>query len=305
MHTSPSPQLLPPEDLAHIQNTVIQWYSHNAREIIWRTPATSAWGILVSEVMSQQTPVARVEPLWQAWMHRWPEPRDLAHAPTADILKAWDRLGYPRRALRLKECATVIAHEYGNEVPSDLGSLLSLPGIGTYTAAAVAAFAFGQRVPVLDTNVRRVLSRLIYARYLNPKSSTSKRELRELEDLLPASDAPQFSVGLMELGALVCKTIPACDRCPLTGLCAWQRAGCPEPSTQEREIARHRVQKFSGTDREVRGKIMAVLRHAEHPVSAMDLATIWPDSEQYTRALEGLIRDKLAQESNGFFHLPH
>ncbi|QGU01274.1 A/G-specific adenine glycosylase [Corynebacterium kalinowskii] len=279
------------------------WYHANGRTIIWRNPHTSAWGILLSEVMSQQTPVARVEPIWKEWIERWPTPTDFANATPDQVLRAWDRLGYPRRALRLLDCARAIVAEHGGEVPVDVDKLLALPGIGDYTARAVAAFAFGQRVPVVDTNVRRVYRRLIDGKFL--PGPARKRELAEVEALLPEVGAAEFSVALMELGALVCTTRPQCDICPVRDLCAWQQTGCPAPTDEELASAKRRVQKFEGTDRQVRGKIMAVLRAATAPVPLSEIDVVWPDAAQRSRALFSLLDDGLAeQDEEGYFHLP-
>src|SRR5690606_15848870 len=139
----------------------------------------------MSEVMLQQTPVARVAPIWKEWVERWPVPSAMAAASPAEVLRAWGRLGYPRRALRLHECAGVLARDHGDVVPSDVDVLLSLPGVGEYTARAVACFAYGRKVPVVDTNVRRVVARAVHglAEAGNP---STKRDLRDVEALLPA-----------------------------------------------------------------------------------------------------------------------
>ncbi|OJI02239.1 A/G-specific adenine glycosylase [Corynebacterium diphtheriae] len=290
-------------NVENIPQTLTEWYRKNARSIVWRTPQTSAWGVLLSEVMSQQTPVARVEPIWVDWMRRWPTPADFAQAGKDEVLRAWDRLGYPRRALRLHECAQQIVERHGGEVPHDVEQLLALPGIGDYTARAVAAFAFGQRVAVVDTNVRRVHHRVYQGIYL--AGNASKRELREVEALLPHDNAPEFSVALMELGALVCQTTPQCDRCPLKQQCRWIALGRPMPSAEETAKAKKRVQKFVGTDRQVRGLIMAVLRNAEAPVPQSAIDVVWPDAAQRSRALFSLLDDGLAtQNEAGLFSLP-
>ncbi|AEX72835.1 HhH-GPD family protein [Corynebacterium diphtheriae] len=290
-------------NVENIPQILTEWYRKNARSIVWRTPQTSAWGVLLSEVMSQQTPVARVEPIWVDWMRRWPTPADFAQAGKDEVLRAWDRLGYPRRALRLHECAQQIVERHGGEVPHDVEQLLALPGIGDYTARAVAAFAFGQRVAVVDTNVRRVHHRVYQGIYL--AGNASKRELREVEALLPHDNAPEFSVALMELGALVCQTTPQCDRCPLTQQCRWITLGRPMPSAEETAKAKKRVQKFVGTDRQVRGLIMAVLRNAEAPVPQSAIDVVWPDAAQRSRALFSLLDDGLAtQNEAGLFSLP-
>ncbi|WP_080796708.1 A/G-specific adenine glycosylase [Corynebacterium pacaense] len=290
-----------------LQHALLNWFEANARDLAWRDPGTGAWGILLSEVMSQQTPVARVEPIWLEWMRRWPAPADLAAASPAEVLRAWGKLGYPRRALRLRECAAVVVDKHGGRVPETVEQLLELPGIGDYTARAVAAFAHGQTVPVVDTNVRRVYHRAIGGRFL--AGPARRRELADVADLLPAAaggEAPVFSAALMELGALVCTaSAPDCGHCPIRGLCAWQRNGCPAPSAEELASASRRVQKFAGTDRQVRGLIMDVLRNAEGAVPKASIDVVWPDDAQRSRALFSLLDDGLAeQDGNGYFHLP-
>src|SRR5437764_12321848 len=181
---------------------VLSWYCAHRRDLPWRGPDASPWAVLVSEIMLQQTPVARVLPAYQAWLDRWPTPAALAAAPAGEAVRQWGRLGYPRRALRLHATACILARRYGGEVPARLPDLLGLPGIGRYTAAAVASFAFGQRHAVLDTNVRRVLARLVTGAQF-PPAQPSAAEVRLAESLLPADPAvaSRWSVALMELGA--------------------------------------------------------------------------------------------------------
>lgn len=284
------------------RNTVIDWFEANARPLPWREPATTPWAILLSEVMSQQTPVARVAPVWQKWLQRWPDPATFAQAEPAEVLRAWGTLGYPRRALRLLECAQVIVDKHGGEVPSDVDELLALPGIGDYTARAVACFAYQRNVPVVDTNVRRMYARMVDGRPIAPPAS--KRELAEVEALLPDDKGPTFSAGLMELGALICTaTSPRCEDCPVQAHCNWFQAGKPAPT--EEELRKKKVQKFAGTDRQVRGLIMKVLREAEAPVPREEIDIVWPDGAQRDRALFSLLDDGLAeQDESGLFHLP-
>ena len=300
---------------------VTAWYRDNARDLPWRRPGTTPWGILLSEVMSHQTPVARVAPIWEEWIARWPTPADLAAAPTDAVLRAWGTLGYPRRALRLKECAQTLVDAWDGAVPRSVDSLLALPGIGDYTARAVAAFAYGAAVPVVDTNVRRVYARAVLGR---PIARPQKAELAWVAELLPSgsgdsespaaapsssaapadSEAAVFSAGLMELGALVCTaSSPSCGKCPLRDDCAWLAAGSPAPTADE--LARRKVQKFEGTDRQVRGKIMKVLREADEPVPQSAIDVVWPDDAQRSRALYSLLEDGLAaQDADGRFRLP-
>lgn len=234
------------------------WFAAHQRDLPWRDGATP-WGVLVSEVMAQQTPVARVEPVWREWLARWPEPADLAAASQADAVRAWGRLGYPRRAQRLWECAGAIVARHGGQVPADLEDLRALPGVGEYTAAAVVAFAFGGRVAVLDTNVRRVIGRVWRGEAL-PRPHVTSAERAHAQAILPpqAADAARWAVAAMELGALVCTARAArCEECPLTRDCAWYIAGKPGLETAQR-----RGQAWHGTDRQVRGRILALLREA-------------------------------------------
>ncbi len=164
---------------------LIDWFAASARDLPWRRPDCTAWGVLVSEIMLQQTPVARVEPIWHEWLARWPTPAALAAASQGEVLRAWGKLGYPRRALRLHEAATAIAAEHGDVVPSDVDTLLSLPGIGAYTARAVAAFAYRRRCPVVDTNVRRVIARAVHGAGDAGPPSTA-RDMADVEAILPA-----------------------------------------------------------------------------------------------------------------------
>ena len=266
---------------------VVDWYREHARDLPWRTDDRTPWGVLVSEVMLQQTPVARVEPVWRQWMARWPDPGDLAACDVADVLRAWGTLGYPRRALRLHAAANQIVELHGGQVPDDEAGLAALPGVGAYTVAAVLAFAFGQRTVVLDTNVRRVLARALTGQAL-PAPHASTAEYATAQSLLPADDAPTLSVALMELGSLVCTArTPRCPECPLTSTCAWLDARCPPDA----HAHRRRTQPWQGTDRQARGRVMAALREACAPVPVADLS--WPDPTQLTRCVAALAADGL------------
>jgi A/G-specific adenine glycosylase len=275
-----------------IVSQLLDWYRNEQRDLPWRRPGVTPWQILVSEFMLQQTPVARVEPIWLAWIARWPTPSATAAAGAADVLRAWGKLGYPRRAKRLHECATLIAAEYGDQVPSDVETLLTLPGIGAYTARAVACFAYRQRVPVVDTNVRRVVARAVHGR-ADGAASSSPRDLDDVEALLPNdADAQRFAVALMELGATVCMArAPRCGLCPLSG-CAWRLSGYPAATTTRR------VQRYAGTDRQVRGRLLDVLRDNDSPVTRAQLDVAWlTDSAQRDRALDSLLVDGLVEQT--------
>lgn len=286
---------------AWLHHTIVGWYTAHARDLPWRARDRTPWGVLVSEVMLQQTPVSRVEPVWNAWMARWPQPAALAAEEPGEAIRAWGRLGYPRRALRLHAAAGAIVDRHRGQVPDSHRDLLELPGVGEYTAAAVASFAFGQRHAVLDTNVRRVLARAVTGQQYPPNATTTA-ERRLAETLLPIDDeAATWSVAVMELGALVCTArAPVCARCPLAPRCAWRLAGAPPHDGPPR-----RGQAWKGTDRQARGRLMAVLREASQPVPKTVLDASWPAEIQRERALDGLVADGLVEPlDDGFYRLP-
>jgi A/G-specific adenine glycosylase len=276
--------------MTSLQAPVLDWYAEHARDLPWRRQDASPWSVLVSEFMLQQTPVARVLPAHAVWLERWPTPADLAAEPAGEAVRAWGRLGYPRRALRLHAAATVITERYAGEVPGSYDELLTLPGVGDYTAAAVASFAFGQRHAVLDTNVRRVLARALGGSEL-PHPSLTRAERDRAADVLPddPETAATWAVAVMELGALVCTAgTPRCDDCPISALCAWHLAGRPAYDGPPRP-----KQAWSGTDRQCRGRLMAVLREAEGPVHRSRLEAVWPPGAQRDRCLRSLLDDGL------------
>jgi len=288
-----------PESPLH--EPVLHWYAGNARDLPWRAPGTSPWAVLVSEVMLQQTPVARVEPVYREWVARWPEPGDLAREPAGEAVRAWARLGYPRRALRLHSAATEVVVRHGGRLPTAYDDLLALPGVGTYTAAAVASFAYGARHAVLDTNVRRVLARAVAGR-AGAAPTLTAQERRLGESLLPDEPAvaARWGVAVMELGAIVCTArAPRCAHCPVRVGCAWQVAGRPAYDGPQR-----RRQGFAGTDRQVRGLLMAVLRDRPGAVPVGDLKVVWSEAEQRDRALAGLLADGLVERVGTSYRLP-
>ncbi|WP_250031484.1 A/G-specific adenine glycosylase [Paractinoplanes maris] len=275
-----------------LADDAITWFDQNARDLPWRQPDTTAWGVLVSEVMLQQTPVVRVEPAWRSWMTRWPTPADLAADPPSEAIRMWGRLGYPRRAMRLHACAVAMVERHGGRVPSDLEQLLALPGVGTYTGRAVATFAYGQRHPVVDTNVRRVVSRAVEGKP-DAGPSTTAADLVAMAELLPEEPAraARASIAFMELGALVCVArSPRCPECPFEDVCAWRRNGSPALEGPSRK-----PQRYAGTDRQVRGLLLEVLRHATGPVPRQRLDLVWNDDVQRARALAGLVEDGLVE----------
>jgi A/G-specific adenine glycosylase len=270
---------------------VADWYEAGHRELPWRHPAYPAWGILISEFMLQQTPVSRVIPRLEEWLARWPTPADLASVPPGEAVRAWGRLGYPRRALSLHGAATAIAERHDNRVPSDVDELLALPGVGPYTARAIAAFAYGVRTPVVDTNVRRVLARALGGR-AEPGPPLTRADLEQLESVLPLDPtrARLPNAGVMELGQTVCTArAPRCAECPLIESCAWRAAGYPAYDGARAP----RQKKYEGSDRQVRGLILRELRASDIPVPAEVVSTLWADAVQLERALAGLLRDGL------------
>jgi A/G-specific adenine glycosylase len=272
---------------------LLEWYDGHARDLPWRDPSASPWAVMVSEFMLQQTPVLRVLPVYEHWLTRWPTPADLAAASTGDAVRAWGRLGYPRRALRLHAAATAIVEQHGGEVPAGYDELVALPGVGDYTAAAVASFAYRRRHVVLDTNVRRVLARAVGAVEFPARSVTSAE--RALATTLLPDDGPTaaaWAVATMELGATVCVAVnPRCDSCPVAGVCAWRQAGYPAYDGPPR-----RGQAYDGTDRQCRGRLLGVLRDSPGPVHRGRLEHAWPAAEQRDRCLAWLVSDGLVAE---------
>ncbi|MBB2892930.1 A/G-specific adenine glycosylase [Flexivirga oryzae] len=297
-------------DVEILHSRILTWYAANARHLPWRIPASEwpwpgvdrPWAVLVSEVMLQQTPVARVEPVWHRWMDLWPTPAALAAAAPGDAVREWGRLGYPRRALRLHAAATAITRDHRGAIPADLLQLQALPGIGSYTAAAVGAFAFGIRSAVVDVNVRRAEARLVTGAQ-HPAPSLTAAETRLANELLPRdnADAATWNVAVMELGALVCKaSTPACGECPVQAQCAWVLAGRPA-----HDGPRRTPQKWHGTDRQVRGKLLQVLRDASAPVPRAALDVVWHDEGQRDRCLASLVEDGLVEPlPRELFRLP-
>jgi A/G-specific adenine glycosylase len=275
-----------------MQQQVIAWFEREGRDLPWRRPGFTPWGTLVSEFMLQQTPVARVIPRLEEWLQRWPTPAALAAEPAGEAVRAWANLGYPRRALWLHGCAVAIVERFGGQVPSNVEELLSLPGVGPYTARAVAVFAFGGHEPVIDTNIRRVIARHDAGNADQGPPSTA-RDLAAMTALLPDPErSPAFNAGMMELGALVCTARnPLCEACPIASDCAWRAAGYPAHEGPKKPVQK----KYEGSDRQARGAVMAVVRAAQHAVPAAEIDAAWPDAVQRGRAVTGLLADGLIE----------
>ena len=288
----PEPDVHPHQAL---HERLLGWYDEHARDLPWREESATAWAVLVSEFMLQQTPVARVLPVYEQWLRTWPTPADLAAAAPGEAVRAWGRLGYPRRALRLHAAAGVITTKHGGAVPDSYEDLVALPGVGDYTAAAVASFGFGRRHVVLDTNVRRVLARAVRGREV-PDRTVTRSERALAGSLHPDGDAAAaaWAVSTMELGAVVCRaTGPRCSACPVADLCAWRAAGYPAHDGPAR-----RSQSYAGTDRQCRGRLLAVLRDNAGPVHVSALEAVWPGAGQRDRCLRWLVDDGLVVRSS-------
>lgn len=292
------------ENVEAVAVALAEWWHASARDLPWRFGRATPWGVLVSEVMSQQTQMSRVVPYWNDWMERWPDAAALAGAAKSDVITAWGRLGYPRRALRLQECARVVASDYGNELPQTYDELLALPGIGDYTASAVMSFAFGERIAVVDTNIRRVLSRVFLGvESLGGVASPAERALAK--QVLPQDSVSKcrrfdrssvvWNQSVMELGAIVCTAkSPLCEACPVSSRCVFLRDG--RPGLGERRTRPR--QRFQGTDRQVRGLVMNALRNLPEGEIAVDrksLERLWDDHIQLDRCIASLDEDGLIE----------
>jgi len=275
-----------------VQQEIIDWFEAEGRDLPWRQPDFTPWGSLVCEFMLQQTPVARVIPKLEEFLTRWPTPAALVASPSGDAVRAWANLGYPRRALWLHACAVTIVEKFNGEVPSNVEDLLALPGVGPYTARAIAVFAFGAHEPVVDTNIRRVIARHNQGNADQGPPST-KRDLEAMEALLPEpSLSPDFNAGIMELGALVCTARnPRCEACPIARTCAWKNAGYPEHVGPKKTVQK----KYEGSDRQARGTVMKLLRESHRVVTTEELGSVWADKAQLGRAISGLLKDGLIE----------
>jgi A/G-specific adenine glycosylase len=274
---------------------VLAWFDENKRDLPWRT--STAWGVMISEYMLQQTPVTRVLPIWSEWITRWPTPKDFASAKKSDLLKAWGRLGYPRRAIRLHEAAALIARDHNNKVPTTLDELRNLPGVGEYTAAAIMAFAHKKHSLVLDVNIRRFFARALDGQEFPPLHITnSERQSRTA--LIPNENPHTWAAATIELGALICTaTKPLCEKCPLSQQCLWRKNGYPSNETKKKP-----TQKWHGTDRQCRGLIIEHLRNNPRATKPQ-LLKLWQDQSQIEKCIESLLHDKLIEKKKANYSL--
>ena len=276
---------------------LLVWYRDKKRDLPWRN--TTPWGVLVSELMLQQTPVHRVLPQWEHWISLWPTPKDLAQAPLSDALREWGRLGYPRRAKRLHECAQAILRDHNGQVPQSPEDLRKLPGVGEYTAAAIRAFAFNTPEVVLDINIRRLYARCWFG-VAEPTSAPNDGERKFARELIPANDDGTWAAATMELGALICKArTPLCAHCPLADLCLWRARGYPQSELKVKKSAQ-----WHGSDRQCRGVIMSALRQSDE-MPASELAREWSERSQFEKAIASLLKDGLIERRGARYRLAH
>jgi A/G-specific adenine glycosylase len=253
--------------------------------------------------MLQQTQVARVALIYDAFLARWPTPAALAAAPTGEVITAWRGLGYNSRAVRLQACAVTVTLDHGGWVPDSLDALLALPGVGPYTARAVLAFAHEQPAGVLDTNAARVLARAFAGRRLAPREAQALAD-----DLVPPGRSWVWNSAVLDLGATTCTARrPACGRCPLgaAGSCAWLVAGGPDPAVGTAGSS-GRQSAFDGSDRQGRGRLVAAMRLGPVPATALAAAAGWPgEPDRSARVAATLVRDGLAiVDADGRYRLP-
>lgn len=278
---------------------ILDWFAHAQRDLPWRR-IRDPWLILMSESMLQQTQVGRVESRWDEFVERFPTPKECAQAPVAELLSMWSGLGFNRRAMNLHRCATEIVERFDGHVPSGLDDLLSLPGVGPYTARAVRVFAFEEDDAVLDTNVARILARV------SGRRLTRSEAQRFADEATPTGDAWRWNQALLDLGATVCTSKrPGCGDCPAGSRCAWRRdRSLPDPAQGSAGVSTPQST-FEGSDRQGRGRLISALTQA--PVGNDELAAVmgWPDDVERARTVAAkLVAEGMVVEAEGRFGLP-
>ena len=271
---------------------LLAWGERHRRDLLWRR-TRDPWAILVSEVMLQQTQIARVIPRYTAFLQEFPTAFDCAAAPVAEAIRAWDGLGYNRRAVHLHRCAQVLVERHGGSPPHDLPALLKLPGVGPYTARAVLAFAFEDDVGVVDTNVGRVLARW-------SGHGLGAAEAQATADaIVPPGAGWLWNQALFDFAAGVCtRRHPRCAQCPVRPSCRWQGQG-RDPAEGSAGVSGGQS-RFEGSDRQGRGRLVAALRRGPLPRSEVAVAAGWPeDPARAARVLAGLEDDGMAVVDDG------
>ena len=283
--------------MTDLQQDLLAWGRAHLRDLPWRR-TRDPWAILVAETMLQQTQVTRVAPRWEQFLDRWPTAAACAAAPRSDVLRAWQGLGYNRRAVALHTAAQQVVDRHGGVVPDDLGALLDLPGVGPYTARAVLAFAFERDTAVVDVNAARVLARAVAGERLTP------RRAQDLADeLVPDGEGWLWNQSVLELGATHCqKRAVTCDVCPVRRHCAWRGEG-PDPA-EGSALTGSRQSRFEGSDRQGRGRLLDALRAGPLPLREADRVTRWADPDRTARVVAGLVEDGLAVQEGTVLALP-
>jgi A/G-specific adenine glycosylase len=280
---------------------LLAWSADTRRDLPWRR-TRDPWAILVSELMLQQTQVARVEPRYLAFLDRFPDPARCAAAAPAEVVRAWAGLGYNRRAINLHRTATVVVEDHGGRLPDDLDALLALPGIGPYTARAVLAFAFERDHGVVDTNAARVIARAVAGRRL-----TAREVQDHADELVPLGRGWEWNQAVLDLGATVCvKRSPRCETCPLADRCAWADRGFEDPDPADGSAGTSGSQsRFEGSDRQGRGRLVQALRTGPIELERVADAAGWPeDPDRARRVADSLVGDGLAEYADGQLALP-
>ncbi|MDH3300871.1 MAG: A/G-specific adenine glycosylase [Acidimicrobiia bacterium] len=275
------------------------WFADHGRDLPWRR-TRDPWSILVSEIMLQQTQVSRVIDRWHRFLDRFPTPAVTAGAPVAAVIDEWSGLGYNRRAVNLHRCAVAVTERFGGTMPATLDELLSLPGVGAYTARAVAVFAFEQDEAVVDTNVARILARTA------GRTMTRAEVQRLADECVVGRDPWAWNQAMLDVGAAYCRPDPDCGPCPFSPVCRWHLAGGhdPDPADGSAGVS-GRQSRFEGSDRQGRGRLVRALRHG--PVADEDLAAVmgWADdTSRAERVAATLVADGLTVHVNGRYLLP-
>ncbi|MEX2548658.1 MAG: A/G-specific adenine glycosylase [Nitriliruptoraceae bacterium] len=281
---------------------LLAWAADVRADLPWRN-TRDPWAILVSELMLQQTQVARVVPAYLAFLARFPTPAACAEAPVAEVVRAWEGLGYNRRALHLHRAAQVVVDEHGGRLPDHLDALLALPGVGAYTARAVQVFARERDHGVVDTNAARVLARAVAGQRL---SAGAVQELAD--EVVPLGRGWAWNQAMLDLGSQVCvKRRPRCQVCPIATSCSWSRAGFSgqDPADGTAGVS-GRQTAFVGSDRQGRGRLVQALRTGAVDLQRVPDVAGWPDEPSRARRVaDGLVGEGLAEYVDGQLALPN
>jgi A/G-specific adenine glycosylase len=290
---------MPPEPNLPVSARVAvwEWYAPRARAYAWRRGRPNVYRTLVSELMLQQTQARRVEPAFRSFVRRFPTVASLARASRADVVRAWAGLGYNRRAVHLHAAAQVVVRDHDGRVPQDVEALRSLPGVGPYTAAAVASIAGGVPVAAIDVNVRRVVERVGFGAGAPARRSVDTTAQRWVD----RDDPGGWNQALMDIGREHCRVVPRCDGCPLVRVCRWKRVN-PAGGSIERGPSRQGP--FAGSAREVRGRVVDVLRARRSAGAAALAHATGFEASRVGEALDGLIRDGVVERAGRSYRLP-